>query len=191
MRPALLATLLAIGCGSDDAPPPSADSTGIMVPDPAPVGATDDGATAGEAPDADCPDHYVGHEQATNPWPLEVLPIQAILGDGVAATAAEPAGDRLAVCSAAPSDFFALQTQCPGYLVVELRRLGALVPDLVLYDGTGQPVKELMGTWERFVLKPLHRHVEAGSHVLEVRHSGGDPQAYSLTVLLLPDSMCD
>lgn len=72
--------------------------------------------------------------------------------------------------------------------------LGGGVPELLLYEGTvlpgDQPVEQAVGDWYGFFLKPLQWEVDPGSYVIEVRHSGGGSQPYSLAVALLPDSPC-
>lgn len=60
----------------------------------------------------------------------------------------------------------------------------------MLYDGAGQPLDEVLGTWGDFDLEPLQRRVEAGEHVLEVRHAGSEVQRYGLLAFILADSTC-
>ena len=179
MRPALLCVLL-IACSADDSAPTgsttSGSSSGTSADQPREPGGADSTGNADE-----CDDPYQDNHDPGTATPI-----------GLGADASDVALGDLVVCSAAPSDFFALQAACAGYLSVELRRLereDPSMPDLVLYDG-GQPVEQLMGVWRRFWLKPLQRHVGAGTHVLEVRHSGGGPQRYDLVTVLLPDSTC-
>lgn len=192
MKPAAMAALLAAACKGDSSPSgtdptDTATATATSSPTPGAQGSTT--ASIDEPPGLPCLDDYPGHEAIGSPLAVEVRRTAVELGDGLASTPVEAGSDRLAVCSEAPSDFFVLQAACSGYLVVELRGLDT-VPDLVLYDGAGQPLEQLLGTWEDFDLKPLQRRVEAGDHVLEVRHTGSDAQQYSLLAFILSDSTC-
>lgn len=173
MRRAVLTVLLA-GCPADDSAPHADGSTssipGDLPQDPHGIDSTG-------APE-ECADVYHGNNNPGSATEIE-------LGTDVSDIVLED----LAVCSSTPSDFFALQAECAGYLSFEIRTDHGSMPDLVLYDD-GQPIEQLMGVWYGFFLKPLQRHVGAGTHVLEVRHSGGGPQAYALVAVLLPDSTC-
>lgn len=190
MRSVALTALLATACVDGDSTPSNDPTDGATATGPGPANGTADGSTSSTPPPLDCPDDYPGHEHAGSPLPVEASRSPVVLGDGTVVVPAELGGDHLAVCSAAPSDFFVLQAPCPGYLAVELRPIDGPVPDLVLYDGTGQPLESILGAWDAGFLKPLQRHADAGDHVLEVRHSGNEAQAYGLTVFMLPDSTC-
>jgi hypothetical protein len=179
MRRVMLSVLLT-ACPGDDAAPArgttAGSSSGTSTGQPYEPGGADSTGDAEE-----CADAYPGNHDAATATPI-----------ALGTDSSDVALGDLVVCSTAPSDFYALLTECAGYLSVEIRRLEReepYMPDLVLYDDD-QPVEELMGVWRRAWLKPLQRHVDPGTHVLEVRHSGGDAQRYSLTAVLLPDSTC-
>lgn len=147
--------------------------------------------------DPACIDDYHGNQH--RPAALELAldtsdTAVLVLGDGSAAIPPESGNDELVVCASHPSDFFVMQTQCPAHLAIEARALEGKTPELLLYDGAlpldAEPIAQVMGTWDDFFLKPLHRALDAGSYIIEVRHSGGVPQRYSLTVTVLPDSTC-
>jgi hypothetical protein len=164
--------------------PSAADSTptDFVVADP-----------TGASLDPACIDDYHGNQarRAALELPFDTTDAASVvLGDGFVAGAAELGGDALVVCAAAASDFFRLRAQCPGYLAIEVRTLEGGVPELLLYDDTGRPIEQVVGDWSGFFLKPLQRTIEAGTHVIEVRHSGGGAERYSLAVIVLPDSPC-
>lgn len=192
----LLVTLAT--CTSDDGTTGRATDGTTASGDPPPASPTDSAVDSTGAPlDPACIDDYHGNQdpQAALDLVLETTDTAVIvLGDGLAADPPELGTDQLVVCEAAPSDFFVLEAQCPGFLGIEARTLGGGVPELLLYEGTilpgDQPVEQAVGDWYGFFLKPLQWEVDPGSYVIEVRHSGGGSQPYSLAVALLPDSPC-
>lgn len=153
--------------------------------------------SSGGPPNSACIDDYHGnqaHESALD-LALDTTDTAVIvLGDGSVTKPAEVGDDELAVCSAAPSDFFTFTTQCPGYLSVEARELEGGVPELLLYDESiaqgGQPLEQALGDWYGFFLKPIQRGLDDGSYFVQVRHGGGGSERYSLTVAWLPESPC-
>lgn len=153
--------------------------------------------SSGGRPDSACIDDYQGnlsHETALD-LALDTTDTAVVaLGDGFVSDLPEAGGDELAVCSEAPSDFFAFASECPGYLSLEARELEGGVPELLLYDESiaqgSPPLEQALGDWYGFFLKPIQRRLDGGSYVIEVRHPGGDPQRYSLTVAWLPESPC-
>jgi hypothetical protein len=196
-----VAGLLTLGalasCREDGEPAASRGSDGTATsaaPPPTDSGVAD---STGAPLDPACIDDYHGNQLHQTALDLALDTTDTafiVLGDGFVASPLELGSDELVVCDAAVSDFFVLQAQCPGYLAIEARKLEGSVPDLYLYDDSfeqsGQPIAQAVGDWSGFFLKPLQRQVDAGSHVIEVRHSGGGPERYSLTVILLPDSPC-
>lgn len=154
--------------------------------------------SSGGSLDSACVDDYHGNQSHTAALDLALDTTDTaviVLGHGSAANPPEAGSDELALCSAAPSDFFTFTAQCPGYLAVEARELDNGVPELLLYDSSiaqgGPPLEQALGTWEGFFLKPLQRGLDSGSYVVEVRLcSGLDLQRYSLTVAWLPETPC-
>lgn len=147
--------------------------------------------------DPACIDDYHGNQDAQTALELQLdttTTTRIVLGDGTATTPSERGRDQLVVCDGATSDVFVLHTECPGYLGIELRRLEGDVPDLYLYDAPpdslGPPSEHTEGSWYGFFLEPIHRKVDPGPHVIEVRHSGGAPERYELAVSVLPRSPC-
>lgn len=176
-----IALVLLVGCPGDDGTMPNDRATtgGAAGATTTTSGTLDHGSAGADEPL--CIDAYHGNQDAS---------AAALLELGTAA--ADISVDSLVVCNSSPSDFFALAAECGGYLSIEARRIEReerYMPDLVLYED-GQPIEAIMGVWNSFYLKPLQLHVGAGPHVLEVRHSGGKAQRYSLAVVLLPDSAC-
>jgi hypothetical protein len=192
---ACLLTLASCPEGHDPAGGPGSSGTttgATTLPSDAPVG-----DSSGGAADAACVDDYHGNQAHTHALDLALDTTDTAfiaLGDGLATQPPELGSDELVVCSTAPSDFFALSTACPGYLSMEARALDGGVPELLLYDASiaqgGPPIEQALGDWYGFFLKPIQRHLDGGSHVIEVRHAGGAPQRYGLTVAWLPASPC-
>ena len=165
-------------------------TTHTTVP-PAPDSAGAD--STGPPGDPTCIDDYHGNQDRPAALDLALDPtdtVSLVLGDGSASVPPETGSDELAVCASFPSDFFVLHTPCPGHVAIEARALGGEAPDLLLYDDSlppaADPIAQALGTWHHFFLKPLHGELEAGTYVIEVRHSGDAAQRYSLAVLVLP-----
>jgi hypothetical protein len=180
MRHWVISVVLLAACrGDDDLPPASGTASGTSTTTSTGAPQEPDGLdSTGGVPE--CADAHHG-----NQGPDTALPI------AVGTDASDVTLGDLFVCSAAPSDFFALEAECAGYLSVEVRRIDRAVmymPDLVFYDG-GHVIEHLVGG-DGFHIKPLQRHVGAGTHMIEVRHAGGGEQRYSLVMVLLPDSTC-
>lgn len=196
IRMTLALPLVLLACAPDDAGDTTAatatsttDATTLDPPQPDPQGLD----STGGAPEAGCIDDYHGNQTSLTALPLGLDTTDdavVSLGDGYAATPTELGSDALAVCASTPADFFVLQAECASYLSIEVRALEGDVPELLLHDHAGQLVEQSFGDWYDFFLKPVHRHVEAGTHVIEVQHAGGGAQRYSLTVILLPGVTC-
>jgi hypothetical protein len=190
--------LLALGSCREDG-----DPTGGPVSSGTTTGAATSTADApvadssGGAPGSACIDDYHGnqsHEAALDLVLDTTDTAVVVLGDGLAADPPEVGDDELAVCDAAPSDFFTFTAQCPGYLSVEARDLAGGVPELLLYDESiaqgDPPLEQALGDWYGFFLKPIQRRLDDDSYVIEVRHVGGASQRYSLAVAWLPETLC-
>jgi hypothetical protein len=168
-------------------------TSAAMPPADAPVA-----DSSGGPPDTACLDDYHGNQSHETALDLALDTTDTafvVLGDALAANPPELGDDELAVCSAAPSDFFTFMAECPGYLSVEARELDNGVPELLLYDPSiaqgGPPLEQALGTWFGFFLEPIQRPLDEGSFVIEVRlRRGLDRQRYSLTVAWLPESPC-
>lgn len=198
--PMLLLVATATGCPHDDdtAPPLGSatatdsttgpdhgDATGpAMIPGP--------GLDSTGAWQDPCIDDYDGHHDLASPFALGLDTndtTRAILGDELLlGVGNEQGSDRLVVCPSSP-DFFSVQLACAGYLGVDVRRLGDGGIDLHVY-ADGIELDHASGTWHGFHLKPLHLPALAQSYTLEVRHTDGDAQAYSLDLYVLPTAPC-
>jgi hypothetical protein len=193
------ACLLMLGsCRDDREPtnsPASSDTTAGTVTSLADAPVAD---STGDSADSGCIDDYHGNQSQAAALDLALDTTDnavIVLGDGMASNLPELGGDELALCSAAPSDFFTFTAQCPGYLSVEARELDNGVPELLFYDSSiapgSPPLDQALGTWYGFFLKPIQRRLDSGSYVIEVRlRSGLDLQLYGLTVAWLPESPC-
>lgn len=144
------------------------------------------------APLDPCADDYDGHHELASAFPLGLsttATARAVFGDGVLLGVGNEQGtDHLVACPGAP-DFFAVEIACPGYLGVDLRRLGEGELDLHLY-ADGVELEAVVGTWSGFFLEPLHRWVEPRTYAIEVRHADGFGSPYSLDVVVLPTQPC-
>lgn len=184
-------------CREDPDPTSSPGSSGTAAETATLATDTPAADSSGGPSDSACIDDYHGnqaHESALD-LALDTTDTAVIvLGDGSATKPAEVGDDELAVCDSAPSDFFTFTAQCPGYLSVEARALEGGVPELLLHDESiaqgSQPLEQALGDWNGFFLKPIQRELAGGAYFVEVRHGGGGPQRYSLTVAWLPDSPC-
>lgn len=191
------ALVVLVGCGQGQDPTAKSGTDGSTTSTEAPpADAPPADSTAGGL-DPACIDDYHGNQAhaAALDLLLDTTDTAFIaLGDGIAAEPPELGSDQLVVCNTAPSDFFTLTAECPGYLAIEARSLEGGVTELLLYDDSfaqsGEPVDGALGDWSGFFLKPVQRQLGEGTHVIEVRHGGGAPQRYGLTVVWLPQTPC-
>jgi hypothetical protein len=183
-------------CPEPGEPSGSSASSGMATEaDPPPADGAEDSAadSTGASLDPACLDDYHGNQAHASAIELALEGTRAttmVLGDGIVADLPEVGSDELVVCSEVPTDFFALTAACPGYVSIEARELEGEVPDLLLYDSVQQdalPVERVLGNWYGFFLKPIQRRLDGDAVLLEVRHAGGGPQRYSLTVTWLPE----
>jgi hypothetical protein len=178
------ATLVLIACPTEGGGGVSTTGTGTGSTSTA--GTTSEatsGATTGGG--SACSDDFDGNQS---------LAMAADLAIGLDSTSQQTYGDdEVLIACEGETDFFVVETECSGFLGVELIRVDSGSPDgtvdLAVYDDTTL-VEEHVGTYAQFFLKPNHRRVEAGEHPVEVRHASGPDQDYQLRITFLPEGTC-
>lgn len=193
-----LVLLLLASCPHDDEETaPGTEGTTAIVTTSTPTTDAPVADSTGAPLPPTCIDDYLDNHDLQSALDLSLdttVTTRIVLGDGFAAHPPEAGADELVVCDAAPSDFFQFHAECPSFVSLELRALDGTAPDLLLYDESfphdGPALEHIAGVWNGFFLKPLHRDIAAGSHAIEVRHPGGGPRRYDLTLSVYPRSGC-
>jgi hypothetical protein len=190
-------SVLALACHEDAEPMGSLGSSGTTMDAALPPADAPVADSTGGLLDPSCIDDYQGNQAHDAALELALdtrADALVALGDGFVADPPELGNDALVVCSTAPADFFAFEAQCPGYLSIEARTLEGGIPELLLHDDSlpqgAAPLEQAWGDWYGFFLKPIQRRLDEGAYAIEVRHAGGGPQRYGLTVAWLPETPC-